>query len=172
MSKSFFDTLKANSTEAVYRVAGVQVIKATKNGLLQVLRSKGIANKHVDKVSNLLDTEIGTAGLSTVVGLMLAHLPKFKNDELAQGIAKEFKVGGLALAGNLLAAKTIKEFLPSLGNTIESLPAIKDIPLLTPLRKIRVADQTTTEPVYEELEVPTFNHMELSHLSFDDFENS
>jgi len=140
MGKGFFDTLKADSTEAAYRVAGTQVIKATKSGLLQVLQRKGINNKYINTVSNFLDTEAGTAGLSTVVGLMLAYFPSFKNNKRAQGLAKEFKVSGLAAAGNLLASKAVQDLLPRFNNLVEMLPAHK---------KIRVAD---TLPVYEELE--------------------
>lgn len=168
MSRGFFNTLKDNSKEAAYRVAGTQVIKATKNGLLQAMRRKGITNKHVDTVSNLLDTELGTAGLSTVVGLILTHLPRFKDDTLAQGIAKEFSVGGLAAAGNIIVNKAITDFLP----TLKALPLIKDIPLLTS-QKIRVDTQSTSAPVYEELEEePVYHHTKLSRFTLDDFDNS
>ncbi len=148
MGKGFFDTLKADSIEAAYRVAGVQVIKATKHGLLKVLRPKGLNNKHVEKVSNLLDTEVGTAGLSTVVGVMLSCMPSFRHNKRAQGIAKEFKVSGMALAANLLAAKVIQDLVPKL-NSITDLLSIQQMPLLT---KMRIAEEPLTEPVYEELE--------------------
>jgi len=145
MSK-FFDTLKKDSTQAAYRIAGTQVIKATKAGLLNVLRRKGVNNKHINSVSNFLDTELGTAGLSTAVGLMLSHLPSFKNDKRAQSIAEEFRVGGLALAGNILANKAIQDFLPKLQSLVD-LPNIS----LLQSPKIRV-EELTTAPVYEELE--------------------
>jgi hypothetical protein len=148
MSK-FFDTLKKDSTQAAYRIAGTQVIKATKAGLLNVLRRKGVNNKHINSVSNFLDTELGTAGLSTAVGLMLSHLPSFKNDKRAQSIAEEFRVGGLALAGNILASKAIQDFLPKVKGLVDNLP-ISNIPLLQS-PKIRV-EELTTAPVYEELE--------------------
>ena len=160
MSKGFFDTLKADSIEAGYRVAGVQVIKATKRGLLKVLRRKGLNNKHVEKVSNLLDTEIGTAGLSTVIGVMLSCLPSFKNDKRAQGIAKEFKVSGMALAGNLLAAKAVQDLLPKINSLADILPVPKIPFVLT--QKIRVAEPTTIAPVYEELEEETVSNTKSS----------
>ncbi len=162
MPKTFFDTLTTNAAQAAYRVAGAQIIKASKNSLLRVLRRKGINNKHVNKVSDFLDTETGTAGLSTVVGLALAYLPSYRDNKRAQGIAREFGVGGAALTGNLLTSRAMKAVLPKLGDLIEVFP-IPKIPLLSSPPKMRVAELSTILASNEEIEEDTVSNSSTSY---------
>ena len=117
-----FDKLKSESKEAAYRVAGTQLLKAAKHSLLTVLRNRNVENKYLESVSNFLDTEIGTAVLSTIVGFVLTNFPAFKQDKRAQSIAKEFRVGGISLIGNLLADKAMGSLLPEMSRILKLLP--------------------------------------------------
>lgn len=147
MSKNgFFATIKGDGVEAAYRVAGTQITKATKNALLKLLKSKGINNKHLNSVSNFLDTEMGGAVLSTLVGMILDHIPALKNDQRARTMSKEFRVSGMALVGNLMADAVLGDLLSSLGSIVEQLP--------TPPTKIRISPSLMTR-VAEEKEEET-----------------
>lgn len=144
MGVGFFDKLKADSKDAAFRVAGTQIIKIAKNGVLNVLRSKGIENERIETISNFLDTEIGTAVLSAFVGVAFNYIPPFNKDERAKTLAREFRVGGMALAGNLLADKALADLLPKMSQILESLPMVNK-------PKLRIADMAEE---YEELEEP------------------
>jgi hypothetical protein len=144
MGVGFFDKLKADSKDAAFRVAGTQIIKIAKNGVLNVLRSKGIENERIETISNFLDTEIGTAVLSAFVGVAFNYIPPFNKDERAKTLAREFRVGGMTLAGNLLADKALADLLPKMSQILESLPMVNK-------PKLRIAD---TAEEYEELEEP------------------
>lgn len=146
MGAGFFDRLKEDSRDAAFRVAGTQIIKIAKTGILNVLRSKGIENKQIEAVSNFLDTEVGSAVLSTFVGVAFNYIPPFNKDERAKTLAREFRVGGMALAGNLLADEALASLLPKMSGILESLPSLPT----GKKTKFRLAD--TSE--YEELEEP------------------
>lgn len=130
--------LSTDAKEAAYRVAGTQIIKTAKSGLLKVMRAKGLNNKHVDSVSNFLDTEVGTAILSTGVGVVMGFLPSFKKDERAQSIAREFRIGGMAVVGNLLADKALSDILPTFTGLLDRLPSL---PKESKVSKIRIAKE-------------------------------
>lgn len=147
MSLGFFNKLKADSKDAAYRVAGTQIIKIAKNGLLNLLRSKGVENKQIETISNFLDTEVGTAILSASVGVMFNYIPPFNKDERAKTLAREFRVGGMALAGNLLADKALADLLPKMSTILESLPTLSSN---KPQTKVRIANFEE----YEEYQEP------------------
>jgi hypothetical protein len=146
MSKGIFDKLMADSKDAAYRVAGTQIIKVAKTGLLNSLRSKGIENRHVQTISDFLDTEIGTAVLSTCVGVGFNYIPPFNKDKRAKTLAREFRVGGMALAGNLLADKVLTDLLPKMEAILGSLPQLSQ----NNKTKFRIEDVSG----YEESEEP------------------
>jgi hypothetical protein len=145
MGVGFFDKLKSDSKDAAFRVAGTQIIKIAKNGILNVLRSKGIENERIETISNFLDTEIGTAVLSSFVGVAFNYIPPFNKDERAKTLAREFRVGGMALAGNLLADKALVDLLPRMTEILESLPMVGNSK-----PKMRIADDSE----YEQQEEP------------------
>jgi hypothetical protein len=148
MGKGILDTLKANAQEAAYRVISTQIMKAAKDGVLNVLRKRGIHNKYVESVSNFIDTDIGTALLSTGVGFSFSYIAPFKHDKRAKVLAREFRVGGMALAANLLVDKATVDVLPYLDKILDMLPATKVNDMLTKLRII----ESSPEPMYEELD--------------------
>jgi hypothetical protein len=103
MTANFFDNLKKRSKAAAHRIVGEQIIKAAKFGLLQKLHEKGFNSRYIDTVSNFIDTELGTTLLSTTVGIAIPLLPKYKNNKLAQSVAKEFRANGLAFVGDKIS---------------------------------------------------------------------
>lgn len=139
-----FDTLKSDAKEAAYRVVGTQLLLTAKNGLLNVLRKRGINNKYVNTVSDFLETDIGSALLSTGVGVAVSYLPAFKKDTRAQTIAKEFRVAGIVVLGNLIVDRTVGDILPIIKNIIRVLPI--------PPKKIRIDTTSLTPNIPIELE--------------------
>jgi hypothetical protein len=83
-----------------------------------------------------------------MVGFMLSTFPAFKKDKRAQTIAKEFRVGGMALGANLFTDKVMGEILPRLESILGNLPVSN---ALKKPQKLRV-ESISEEPVYEQLE--------------------
>lgn len=135
------DMLKSDGKDAGLRIAGTQVIKAAKTAILKMLQSKNINNDHINAVSKFLDSELGSAALSATVGMAFNYIPPFKNDKRAQSLAKEFRVSGIAFAGNLLADSALENLMTMANNLFENLPAPKE--------KVRILVPSQNEEINE-----------------------
>lgn len=152
---SWFETLKSDAVSATYRVAGTQIILGAKNGLLKVLQKRGVNNKHLNSVSEFLDTEVGGALLSTAVGVAL---PLVKPGKMTNNIAKEFRVGGLSVLGNMLVERTVGDVVPVVKSIMGAFPKSN---IAFPTKKFRVAALEDASSRELEEENSTYNPRQL-----------
>ena len=122
---TFMDMLKADTTNAAYRIASTQITNGTKAAILAVMEKQGQDSDRIRAISDLLDTEFGSALVSLVVGLGLTYAPHISQDTRVQRLAGEFRVNGMATAGNAVFETVAEHFLPVVMNAISALPAVE-----------------------------------------------
>ena len=97
---SFLGMMKADGTNAAYRVATKQVGKGIRNGIVEVMKKKGANNAQIESFASFLSTELGSALFGMTAGYGLAYAPGIKNNPKVQRIAQEFRIGAMTTAGN------------------------------------------------------------------------
>jgi len=148
---------KSDLEKSAYRVAARQSAKVAKNAILTVVKSKNSdkrkANKAVSAVEEILDTDLGTYGVSEALGWMLTYAPGLKEHPRAQQLAEELRVEGLAGAGDLAFDKILQTLVPSMVSVLNSLPAVEK----ETTKQIESQEKTEVAQQEVELEVVTLS---------------
>lgn len=145
---NFLDMSKKDATDAAYRVAGNQMTKGVKTGIIALMKDKGVEGGKVEAIRELLETEVGNAAVATILGQLLTHIPQLQDDQRVQKLAEEFRVQGMATAGNLVLDTMFQYFLPVVKDAMADLPQLEE--------KVRVeADATASKEEIEEEEEET-----------------
>ena len=122
----FFNMVKADAENAAYRVAATQITNGTKGAILAIMEKQGQGSERIKTVSEMLDTEVGSAVVSLIVGMGLTYAPKISEDARVKRLAGEFRVNGLAVAGNAVMETAMEYFLPVIMNALQALPAVDE----------------------------------------------
>jgi len=125
--QSYLSMTRDDAVDAAYRIAGTQLSKAVKQGIVTLLEKNEEHSKHIESIKTMLDTEIGEALVSMILGMGLSFTPKLTENERAQRLAKEFRVNGMAVAGNAAFNAALKEVLPMISSAISSLPKAEGV---------------------------------------------
>lgn len=123
------ETLKSDFIDAAYRTAANQISEIVKQGIIKTLSSqqkKGSKNAQVKNIQELLDSELGKSFIAYILGVALDQLPMFKDDPRAKRLAREFRVHGMASAGNFVADKMLAQLMPALSGAMKNLPMVKE----------------------------------------------
>lgn len=126
---SLVDTMKNDFVDASYRTAASQTVEIVKKGLLKVIenQSKGSRKKaNVSALRDFLDTSLGNSAISYVLGMAIDQIPGLKEDKRMQRLAKEFRINGMATAGNFVADKFIAQMMPALTGAMQNLPMVQE----------------------------------------------
>jgi hypothetical protein len=118
----FLDMMKGDATAAAYRVASTQMTKGIKSGILAMMEKKGTGGDKLKAISEMLDTDVGAAVISMILGIALTYVPKISEDPRAQRLAGEFRTESMAIMGNTLMDTAIEHFLPVLTGALNALP--------------------------------------------------
>lgn len=150
----FFDMVKKDGINAGYRVVSTQIVKGMKGAILKLLESRGTDGGKLQMFSEMLDTEIGEAVISMMLGFGMNYAPVISEDPRVQKLAEEFRTNGMATAGNAVVGVAMESFLPVIQNALKALPAVEEEKTET---KARVhapsAPDTDDEEEEEEKEV-------------------
>lgn len=119
-ANTFTSMIKADLNDTAYRVAAAQLNRATKAAILATLKSQGTSK--LKTISQMLDSEMGTALVSMMMGLALTYAPKISEHEKAKTLAQEFRIAGMATAGNEVIDTAMTVLLPVLMQAVSSLP--------------------------------------------------
>lgn len=141
----FLNMMKSDMKDAAYRVASKQMVNGTRAAILKLMEQKGHGSDRVQALSDLLNTEFGEALIGMVLGTSLNYIPMVSDDPRAQKLAEEFRIGGMATAGNAVFDMLAQHFLPVITKTLASLPAEGQT-------AVRVVDQPKVETKDEETE--------------------
>ena len=118
----FFSMVKADAENAAYRVAATQITNGTKGAILAIMAKQGQDSERVKTIADLLDTEFGSAILALIVGTGLTYAPHISEDARVKRLAAEFRVSGMATAGNAVMDTAVQYFLPVIMNALSALP--------------------------------------------------
>lgn len=121
-SDNFTSMIKSDLKDTAYRIAVAQLTKAAKSAILMALQSQGSKKSQINAITSMLDTEMGSAVLSVIIGLFLTYAPSISDNAKAKILAEEFRVAGITIAGNELADVLFTNVLPVLIQAVSSLP--------------------------------------------------
>lgn len=119
---SFMEMVKGDGTDAAYRVGAKQMTKAVKVAASNMLKSRGMKKSQINAIGEFMETEFGEALISMALGTGLNYVPGISADPRAQKLAKEFRVEGMATAGNLVTTAAMDYLLPAMAGVIQQLP--------------------------------------------------
>ena len=142
---SFAQMMKDDFHKATYRVAADQMTHGIKEGIVSLLGSKGGTESQLEGMKMLLDSEIGEAAIAMLAGLGLTYAPVVSLDPRAQKLAGEFRVNGMAKAGNVLVETMIGSFLPIVQSALAKLPAEEQVRVAETAPPARIAAPNAAE---------------------------
>ena len=150
LSPSFSDMVKKDFEEAAYRVASTQMVNGVKLALIKVLEQKGHDSAQVKAFKDLMDTDFGSSLVSLALGLGFTYAPVLSEDPRAKKMAEEFRVNGMAVAGNAIVDIVVEHLMPVVNTALNSLP--KETPSLT--EKLRVKHDELNQEEHPEEPAP------------------
>lgn len=115
------ETLKDDGKDAAYRIGVRTMSRAVQGAIIKMLQSQGYKKSQVKAIQEFLATEAGEAAIKTCIGYALIYIPGIKEDPRAQRMSKEFRVDGIAQAGNLV----MEHLWPILMNVLMALPSVE-----------------------------------------------
>ncbi len=123
-NEGFMDSVKKDSKAAGYRVASTQISKMARAGLSKVLKSQGFKTKQVNQIMGLLETEIGRAVVSGLLGVIFPNIPSLGKDPRVQKLASELRIDGMTTIGNELINEVMAMVGPGLMEIFNTLPQV------------------------------------------------
>jgi hypothetical protein len=140
--------IKDDAQEAAYRVAVRQMSKAVRTALVKMMQARGAKRTQLKALEEFFATELGEIFIKNALGYALTYIPGIKDDPRAQRMAKEFRVDGIADAGNL----AMEHFLPVLLNAFNTLPALPEMEE-APVKEVRKPKVKASMEDLEQVEV-------------------
>lgn len=147
--------LANNGEAALYRSAGTNMTLAVKAGVLAMMKDKGADDARMKAMKDLLDSEMGVALISGLLGFGLMVIPGIKDDPRVEKLSDEFQTAGMSKGMDVVIQEAGKYLLPGIMNAIQSLPALPEKE--TKGAKLRIVqgdsgvgdqdDESETEPV-------------------------
>lgn len=125
--KNFMGMVKGDMVDAGYRVAGKQMTKGVKAALLKLFADKGADSSKLKVIEEVLDSEIGLAAISLLLGYGAAYVPGIGQDPRFQRLSKEFRVEGFATAGNAVADTLLTYLAPAIMEGVSKLPPVGEL---------------------------------------------
>jgi hypothetical protein len=116
----FMSESKAILGDAAYRSTGRAVTKAIRDGLVSLMRSKGVDDGMLTIASFYLDTEMGKSLIGMLAGLALPHIPGAKKYPQLAKLSKEFKVEAAAGSLDVLVKEATQFILPGVMQALAS----------------------------------------------------
>lgn len=124
------DTLKSDGKKAAWRTFAKQIPKAARAGLLAFMKAKGAKKAWIKTASEMMDTEMGRAVISLMLGWAIYAIPALRKDPRAAALAEEWRVEAMSTVGDELIQEAMIHFGPVMS-------LMSDIPM--PPTKLRVA---------------------------------
>ena len=119
----FIEMAKADAQETAYRIGAAKLVKAVKLAVLEGMKKDKSRKKgQLTQIESFLDSELGEAVISLVLGVALDNLPMLKDDPRASRMAKEFRTASMAKVGNEILDKLMDQLLPAVQQTWANLP--------------------------------------------------
>lgn len=131
---TLFEKMTDVFEEGAYRGGVTSISKLTRRTLVEVLRDYGAKRSTVRAITEALDTELGIACVSMVIGLVLDNFPQLGDDPRIKMLAKEFQVQAVHGGFNKLAEAVVEKLMPGILAVVSKLPE-------PPKEKLRIAEE-------------------------------
>lgn len=152
--KPLMEMFKEDTVDGAYRSASNQITKGTKAAILSQL-SKNTSSEGIAAVSNLLDTEMGGAVMSMLIGMGLTYAPGISEDPRAARLAKEFRVSGISVGIDQLVNVAANTLMPAFQEAMKSLPSVEVAVKPAKTNKRIKVKEVTEEDEEEDTELKT-----------------
>jgi len=103
------------------------MVDAIKAGIISMMKANSSTSGHIESINAILDSEFGSAFISYLLGTGLMYAPnEISTDARAMKLATEFRVGGMATAGNAVIDSLTENVMSTIMSTMESLPSLSE----------------------------------------------
>jgi hypothetical protein len=141
--------IKDDSKKAIYRTAGTQATKLVKNSIINVLRNSNVKENQLAAVAGFLNSEVGKAFVSFILGMGLTHAPKIKDNKHCELLAREMRVNGISGAGTFFTSSILTTLMPMLAKSselrIENVPEATSVEEELAVVEEAVAQETAAQ---------------------------
>lgn len=124
---SFTNDVKQDVKDAGVRIVSKQISAAVKGSILTLMKKNKMRKSQLNALSDFLDTELGGAVLELVLGWGLTYVPMISDDPRVKRVSEEFRIKGMAGAGNVLVEAVAEKALPLLTQSMNLLDDKKRI---------------------------------------------
>ncbi len=146
---SLQNIIKSDAIKAAYRIGAMQSINALKATIITLLKTQGKDNNVIQSAISFLDTEIGTAIISSMCGYALSY-SNF-DSTFVEDFSKELRTQGMTVAGNV-AFETL--FTTIINNVV---------PLMSSMPNVIENNETEIVSIQENTEVDEYCESEEIH---------
>ncbi len=105
--------IKSDAIKAAYRIGATQSIKALRHSIITALKAVGKDNQTIKVITELLDSDIGVAMLTSICGYALSY--SNLDNEVIENLTKELRVQGIEIAGNKLFEQLFETIISSIN---------------------------------------------------------
>jgi predicted DNA-binding antitoxin AbrB/MazE fold protein len=167
--KNFVGMVKSDATEAAYRVASKQMTKGVRAGLLRLFKDRGADDSKLKVIEELLDSEVGMSVISLLLGYGTAYIPGgLGEDPRVQKLSKEFRIEGMATAGNMVADTLMTYLAPAVLEGVSKLPPVGEL-AATAAEKTGIKKKTKKTP---SVRIKTKEESKISEMQEEEKEES
>lgn len=122
LASPFVLMVKEDAEDAAYRIAAAQLTNVCKTAILATLKAQGSKRSQLNSITQLLDSEVGSALVSLLMGVALTYAPGISEHKRASSLAEEFRISGMVIAGDVISEMATSILLPAMMQTIANLP--------------------------------------------------
>ncbi len=117
----FGQKLKNDLENGAYRAGARKVSELATQGFVLLLKKQKFTKPQIRMMVQLLDTTNGQAFVSFLLGMALPQMPGIGKDPRVERLCKEFRIEGMAIAGENLLDAGINTFAPKIKNILDNM---------------------------------------------------
>lgn len=127
MESRGFNQFKSDMEKAAYRSVSTQMTNSVKCGILTAMKNHGADDGAISYITEMLETDVGTAGISALLGNGLPYAPMIGTDPRIVRLSEEFRVAGYSKGMDLIFGILMQYIMPGIMQALQSLPAVEKV---------------------------------------------
>lgn len=139
--------------KAATRSTSRMAIKVIRKGLLRVVQryytsqntDQTVVSSNLKVIEDLLDSQIGQAGLGILAGYLLPKIPGISKNQKVLDVAEEMAVEGMSVGMDQVIDFGIENVIPEILPLLDSLPGAEEIKAMLPPVSFLAKKNTETE---------------------------
>lgn len=127
MIQNAITTVKTEGSEALWRTAATQAVRAAYEPLMAALRRQNISGETLAAISFFLQSELGQGAVAMLLGTVLSNVPgKFGKSDKMIRLAKEMRILGMTVYSNTIADLFLDPIRGFFVDMLETLPEVAE----------------------------------------------